>query len=89
MNWIEKIAREHGTGGWQTIDDMVKFGEAIAKAECESCAKVCDDAAKSLAACPKSEKNTAAISALENLACRIRARSNVELTGEGRTLQSG
>lgn len=26
---IEQTAREHGTGGWQTLEDMVKFGEAI------------------------------------------------------------
>lgn len=33
MDWIEKIAREHGTGGWQTLDDMVRFGQAVAAAE--------------------------------------------------------
>ena len=26
---IERIARAHGTGGWQTVDDMVKFARAI------------------------------------------------------------
>lgn len=35
MNQIEKLAREHGTGGWQTLDDMVRFGEAVAAAERE------------------------------------------------------
>lgn len=35
MGWIEKLARERGTGGWQTLDDMVRFGEVIAAAERE------------------------------------------------------
>lgn len=26
---IEQIAREHGTGGWQTLNDMIKFARAI------------------------------------------------------------
>lgn len=26
---IEAIARAHGTGGWQTLDDMVRFGLAV------------------------------------------------------------
>lgn len=26
---IERIVRAHGTGGWQTVDDMVKFARAI------------------------------------------------------------
>lgn len=26
---IEQIARAHGTGGWQTLDDMVRFGLAV------------------------------------------------------------
>lgn len=42
MDWIEKLAREHGTGGWQTLDDMVRFGNAVAAAEREACAHVCD-----------------------------------------------
>ncbi|MGZ8220091.1 MAG: hypothetical protein ACXWT0_00435 [Methylobacter sp.] len=42
MDWIEKLAREHGTGGWQTLADMVLFGEAVAAAEREACAKVCE-----------------------------------------------
>lgn len=36
MDWIEKLAREHGTGGWQSLDDMVRFGMAVAAAERES-----------------------------------------------------
>ena len=35
MDTIERLAREHGTGGWQTLDDMVRFGEAVAEAERE------------------------------------------------------
>ncbi len=46
MDWIEKLARAHGTGGWQSLDDMIRFGEAIANAaateEREACALVCD-----------------------------------------------
>lgn len=42
MEFIEKLAREHGTGGWQTLDDMVRFGKAVAAAEREACAKVCE-----------------------------------------------
>lgn len=45
MDWIEKLARAHGTGGWQTLDDMMCFGKAVAEAEREACAKVCDDVA--------------------------------------------
>jgi len=26
---IEAIARSHGTGGWQTLPDMIRFGKAI------------------------------------------------------------
>ncbi len=33
MDWIEKLARDHGTGGWQTLADMKRFGEAVASAE--------------------------------------------------------
>lgn len=43
MDWIEKLAREHGTGGWQTLGDMVRFGKAVAEEEREACAKVCDE----------------------------------------------
>lgn len=25
----ERVARNHGTGGWQTLEDMVRFGEAL------------------------------------------------------------
>lgn len=35
MDWIEKLARKHGTGGWQTLDDIVRFGKAVAAAERE------------------------------------------------------
>lgn len=42
MDLIEKLAREHGTGGWQTLEDMVRFGKAVAEAEREACAKVCE-----------------------------------------------
>jgi len=38
MDAIEKLAREHGTGGWQTLDDMVRFGKAVAEAERQACA---------------------------------------------------
>lgn len=31
MDWIENLARKHGTGGWQTLDDMVQFGKAVAE----------------------------------------------------------
>lgn len=51
-------------------------GQECAAAEREACAKVLDDAASRLAACPKSEKNEAAISALKHQACMIRSRSN-------------
>lgn len=56
-------------------------GQECAAAEREACAKVCDDAASSLVACPKSEKNEAAISALKQQALKqqarmIRSRSN-------------
>ena len=43
---------------------MANAGQECAAAEREACAKVCDDAASRLAACPKSEKNEAAISAV-------------------------
>jgi len=33
MDWIEKLAREHGTGGWQTLEDMVRCGNADADTE--------------------------------------------------------
>ena len=42
MDWIEKLAREHGTGGWQTLEDMVRFGKAVAEEEREACARVCE-----------------------------------------------
>ncbi len=58
-----------------------KIWQAATLAEREACAKVCDDAVSSLAACPKSEKNEAAISALKQQACMIRSRSNAELCG--------
>jgi len=29
---IESIARKHGTGGWQTLESMIGFGKAVAKA---------------------------------------------------------
>lgn len=35
MDTIERLAREHGAGGGQTLDDMVRFGEAVAEAERE------------------------------------------------------
>lgn len=38
---IEELARDHGTGGWQTLEDMVKFGLAVARAENAVCAKLC------------------------------------------------
>ncbi len=44
MDWIEKLAREHGTGGWQTLEDVVRFGRSVAAAEREACAKVCEEA---------------------------------------------
>lgn len=28
-DWVEAIARKHGTGGWQTLADMVRFGRAV------------------------------------------------------------
>ena len=51
---IEALARKHGTGGWQTLADMVRFGKAcmalqssadvrdVVLAEREACAKVCE-----------------------------------------------
>lgn len=45
MDWIEKLAREHGTGGWQTLDDMVRFGKAVAFRVREDCAVLCDEKA--------------------------------------------
>lgn len=33
MERIEKLARAHGTGGWQTLEDMVRFGNAVADEE--------------------------------------------------------
>ena len=38
MDWIEKLAQEHGTGGWQTLEDMVRFGNAVAAAVRVECA---------------------------------------------------
>ena len=33
-NELERLARNHGTGGWQTLDSMIEFGKAIlAKAD--------------------------------------------------------
>ena len=46
MDEIEKLAREHGTGGWQTLEDMVKFGRIVQAAERERAARVCDDEAR-------------------------------------------
>jgi len=28
---VIQLAREHGTGGWQTLDAMVRFGERVAE----------------------------------------------------------
>ena len=43
MDELEKLARQHGTGGWQTLDDMLKFGRAVQSAERERCAKPVPD----------------------------------------------
>ena len=40
-NFIADLVRSHGTGGWQTFDDMMKFGLAVARAENAKCAKMC------------------------------------------------
>jgi len=45
MDWIEKLAREHGTGGWVTLDDLVHFGKVVAEQERDACAKICETAA--------------------------------------------
>lgn len=45
MDWIEQLAREHGTGGWQTLEDMVNFGKSVAEAMREKCAIECDKVA--------------------------------------------
>ncbi len=36
------MARENGTGGWQSLEDMVRFADAVAAAEREACAKLCE-----------------------------------------------
>ena len=71
MDWIEKLAREHGTGGWQTLEDMVRFGKAVAEEEREACARVCE---KTI--------NVAGTNVVANrFANAIRLRSNAELNG--------
>jgi hypothetical protein len=42
MDELEKLAREHGTGGWQTLADMMRFGRAVQATERERCAEICD-----------------------------------------------
>ena len=48
MGWIETLAREYGTGGWQTLEDMVRFGVAVAAKEREDCAQIAETAAHKL-----------------------------------------
>ena len=36
MDELEKLARQHGTGGWPTLDGMIKFGRAAQAAEREA-----------------------------------------------------
>lgn len=48
MDEIEKLAREHGTGGWQTLEDMVRFGRAVRAAEREHAVAVLSDLLEAL-----------------------------------------
>lgn len=43
---IEQIAREFGTGGWQTLEDMIRFGMKISEVERAHCINICDRVSK-------------------------------------------
>ena len=83
MEPIERLAREHGTGGWQTLEDMILFGKAVA----EAAARNLEEEAEYGCPCTEDERltweNADVLREWAGLPKRNDKDSNAALTGDG------